>query len=60
MKPHVYLFFIGLLCSSLLFANDKKPNIILIIADDLGYADVGFNGSKDIKTPHIDNIAKID
>jgi arylsulfatase A-like enzyme len=35
----------------------NKPNIIIIIADDLGYADVGFNGCKDIPTPHIDRIA---
>lgn len=33
------------------------PNVIVILTDDQGYADVGFNGSKDIATPHIDRIA---
>ena len=35
-----------------------KPNMIVIMCDDLGYADVGFNGCKDIPTPHIDSIAQ--
>ena len=37
--------------------NSKKPNIIIILVDDMGYADVGFNGCKDIPTPNIDRIA---
>ena len=35
----------------------KSPNLIVIMADDMGYADVGFNGCTDIPTPHIDSIA---
>ena len=34
-----------------------KPNIIVILADDLGYADLGCQGSGDVKTPQIDSIA---
>jgi arylsulfatase A-like enzyme len=36
----------------------KKPNIIFIMADDLGYADLGCYGQKIIQTPNIDKLAK--
>ena len=35
----------------------EPPNLIVIMCDDLGYADVGFNGCTDIPTPNIDRIA---
>lgn len=36
----------------------SKPNVVVIVADDLGYADIGVHGCKDIPTPHIDSIAQ--
>lgn len=38
-------------------AAQKDPNIILIMADDLGWEDVGFNGNRRIKTSHIDELS---
>jgi arylsulfatase A-like enzyme len=54
----LFLYITVISCSSVINENTELPNVIIILADDLGYADVGFNGSKDIKTPHIDDIAK--
>jgi arylsulfatase A-like enzyme len=34
-----------------------RPNILILFADDMGYADLGVQGSKDIPTPHIDSLA---
>lgn len=50
-----------LTCFSFLLAATisaaEKPNIIYILADDMGYADAGFNGGRDFKTPNLDKIA---
>ncbi|WP_052444457.1 sulfatase-like hydrolase/transferase [Flammeovirga sp. OC4] len=37
--------------------EEKLPNVVIFLADDAGYADFGFQGSKNIPTPHLDNLA---
>ena len=54
MKP---LIAILTLLAAASFAAEK-PNILLIVGDDMGYADVGFHGCKDIPTPNLDALAK--
>jgi len=54
MKP--LLPFLFLLAARSLHSQDK-PNIVLILADDLGYGDISCYGSEDIKTPYLDKIA---
>lgn len=38
--------------------SPPRPNVLLILIDDMGYADVGCYGGKDIRTPHIDRLAR--
>ena len=52
-----------LTCADTLAAADTpkptaKPNLVFLLLDDLGYADCGFMGGKDIRTPHIDKLAR--
>ncbi|MEO1012975.1 MAG: sulfatase-like hydrolase/transferase [Bacteroidota bacterium] len=37
--------------------DSKRPNIVLIMCDDLGWGDVGFNGNTEVKTPNLDRLA---
>lgn len=43
--------------TTVLFAADQQPNIIVLFADDLGYGELGCQGNSEIPTPHIDSIA---
>ncbi len=52
------LFIITLLFFSRFVSSQDKPNIVLILADDLGFGDLGCYGAKDLKTPNIDKIAR--
>jgi arylsulfatase A-like enzyme len=47
-----------ILVSVPLSGAERRPNILVIVADDLGYADLGFQGCRDIPTPHLDELAK--
>jgi arylsulfatase A-like enzyme len=49
------LFLLFALCPSLFAA--AQPNVLVIIADDLGYADIGVHGGKEVPTPNIDALA---
>lgn len=56
-KP-IILYLIALVLCTGAHAQTQKPNIVFLLIDDLGYADCGFNGGKDILTPNIDKLAK--
>lgn len=52
----LFAFLVSLGFASILQA--ENPNIILILADDMGYGDLGFTGSKHLRTPHLDVLAE--
>jgi arylsulfatase A-like enzyme len=39
-------------------AQTARPNIVLIVADDVGYGDIGAYGAPDVKTPNLDRLAR--
>ena len=57
MLRFVLCFCIALSCSPLFAAAARKPNVIIFLSDDVGWGEYGFQGAKDIPTPHIDSIA---
>lgn len=59
MRTQLVTTFTSLLLLSYLSAvNAAQPNIVLVLADDLGYGDLGCYGSADVHTPHLDAFAK--
>ncbi len=57
MKKPILLLFLLLALGLGAHAAESRPNIILILADDMGYGDLGCNGSTLLKTPHLDQLA---
>ena len=56
MKPKTLLFFLTLTFPLLGFAA-KRPNVVVVMADDMGWSDIGCYGSE-IETPNLDRLAK--
>ncbi len=54
----VFLIFVFISCNSEKEISAQSPNIIFILADDLGWKDVGFNGIKFYETPNLNELAK--
>jgi arylsulfatase A-like enzyme len=50
--------FLTSLTASTLVAQQQRPNVVIIVADDLGWGDIAINGAPDIRTPNIDAIAR--
>ncbi len=58
MKMQVIVWMVLLSSITLASARAEPLNILVIVSDDHGYADVGFQGCQDIPTPHLDRLAR--
>lgn len=57
MKKRVLYFFLGVCGVTLAFSGENRPNIIMIMPDDMGYGDLGATGNSVIRTPNLDRLA---
>ncbi|MGE3822005.1 MAG: sulfatase-like hydrolase/transferase [Isosphaeraceae bacterium] len=60
MRPFSLIRWAGLallLANTAASADTERPNVIIFLSDDVGWAEYGFQGGKDVPTPHIDAIA---
>jgi len=59
-QAHLVLFALSAACLTAGAAaqSQRPPNIVVIVADDMGYADLGVHGSRDMRTPNIDALAR--
>ncbi|HEY3897830.1 MAG TPA: arylsulfatase [Chthoniobacter sp.] len=57
MKAFISLLILGSLLGSLLAAESRKPNVVIILTDDQGFGELGVTGNPVIRTPHIDRFA---
>ena len=54
MTRAIFVLIFSLTFFACAYAKQEAPNIILIMADDLGYGDVAYTGNKKVKTPEFD------
>ncbi|MEM7313937.1 MAG: sulfatase-like hydrolase/transferase [Planctomycetota bacterium] len=57
MVPRLIFLIIAMLGSTQYACAAEKPNVVLLMSDDQGWGDVGFNGNKKLHTPHLDAMA---
>ncbi len=50
--------FFGVCHSGVSAASVGHPNLLIVLADDMGYGDLGYTGSQHLQTPHLDSLAK--
>jgi N-acetylgalactosamine-6-sulfatase len=50
--------FLASLAAPAALAQKRRPNVVIIVADDLGWGDIGIDGAPDARTPNIDTLAK--
>src|SRR5262245_27248260 len=58
MRAKAISLFLAFVTVKTAAAQSRKPNVVIVLADDLGYGELGAQGNKEIPTPYTDSIAK--